>query len=282
MNVTFTQGATSVDLPLIDEGNTPLFISDLGKPNQDIRDGMGTIDPGVMDEWSSLRNFNMVGKLFDYDDAIDLADMFKSIFKDVDMTIQPNLPEYDNEIKAFAQAGNGQALTLQYDPGYKDYVQVEASVTQYGEKGGDHPDAVFNSPRDSGSGPVQIKVAGKTVDFGTDLAVSRQVGRPNDVLRGNPSDTFPRFIGKQKSAVDRFSLSFQKVSEGVDAVNTLTKEVFEIDLGRNGITLDFNGLFRLGAFTVVPEGSAAFRQTRRAGENDVIMVPTLDFRVITD
>jgi len=282
MTVTVTQGATSVDIELVDVANTPLFVSDIGKPNQIIHDGMGTIDPRVTSEWSAMQNYNLVGKLFDYDKAIDLADMMKSIFKDEDKLLEPNLPEHPDVIKVAGQAGNSQALSLQYEPGYKDYVNVEAAFTRYGTKAGDHPDAFFNSPRDSGSGPVQIKVAGKTVDFGTDLAVSRQVGRPNDVLRGNPSDTFPRFIGKQKSAVDRFSLSFQKVSEGVDAVNTLTKEVFEIDLGRNGITLDFNGLFRLGAFTVVPEGSAAFRQTRRAGENDVIMVPTLDFRVITD
>jgi len=38
----------------------------------------------------------------------------------------------------------------------------------------------------------------------------------------------------------------------------------------------------LGEFTVVPEGSASFRQTRRAGENEVIIVPTLDLRVIQD
>jgi len=280
MNVTFTQGATSVDLPLVDEGNTPLFISDLGKPNQDIRDGMGTIDPGVTDEWSSLRNFNMVGKLFDYDEAINLADMFKSIFKDVDMTIQPNLPEYDNEIKAFAQAGNGQALTLQYDPGYKDYVSVEAGVTQYSEKGGDHPDAVFNSPRKSGNGPVQLKIRGKTIDIGTDLQVTRTVGRPNDVFRGQPGGGFPRFYGKAKSATDRFSIGFQKLSNGVEAMNTITKELFEVPLGRNGIGLDFNGVYRLGEFTVIPEGSASFRQTRRAGESEVITVPTLDLRVI--
>jgi len=282
MNVTFNQGASSVSLPLIDEGNTPLFISDFGKPNQTIREGMGTIDPRVTDEWSSLRNFNMVGKLFDYDEAIDLADMFKSIFKDVDMTIQPNLPEYEDEIKAFAQAGNGQALSLQYDPGYKDYIQVEASVTQYGEKLGEHPDAVYNSPRQTGNGPVQLKVAGKTIDLGTDLTVTRTIGRPSDVFRGRPGTAYPVFVGKAKSATDRFSIGFQKLSDGVDAMNTITKEVFEVPLGRNGIGLDFNGIFRLGEFTVVPEGSASFRQTRRAGENEVIIVPTLDLRVIQD
>jgi hypothetical protein len=282
MNVTFNQGASSVSLPLIDEGNTPLFISDFGKPNQTIREGMGTIDPRVTDEWSSLRNFNMVGKMFDYDDAIDLADMFKSIFKDVDMTIQPNLPEYEDEIKAFAQAGNGQALSLQYDPGYKDYIQVEASVTQYGEKLGEHPDAFYNTPRKTGNGPVQLKVAGKTIDLGTDLTVTRTIGRPSDVFRGRPGTAYPVFVGKAKSATDRFSIGFQKLSDGVDAMNTITKEVFEVPLGRNGIGLDFNGIFRLGEFTVVPEGSASFRQTRRAGENEVIIVPTLDLRVIQD
>jgi len=282
MNVTFNQGASSVEMPLIDEGTTPLIISDFGKPQQIIHEDMGTIDPRITDAWSTMRNINMVGKLFDYDDAIDLADMFKSIFKDKDMTLEPNLPEYDSEIKAFAQAGNGQALSLQYDPGYRDYVQVEAGVTQYSEKIGDHPDAVFNTPRDSGNGPVQIKVAGKTIDLGTDLQVTRTVGRPNDVFRGRPEAGFPIFVGKAKSATDRFSLTFQKLSDGVEAMNTITREIFEVPLGRNGIKLDFNGIYRMGEFSVIPEGSTSFRQTRRAGENDVIIVPSLDLRVILD
>jgi hypothetical protein len=281
MNVTLNRGVKSVDIPLVDTGNTPLFIADFGRPNQIIRDGMGTIDPAVNNQWSAMVNYNMVGKLFDYDDAIDLADLIKTLEKDTDLTLEPNLPEYDEEITVAAQAGNTRALSLQYEPGYKDYVQVELGLTRYGKSVNDK-NAAFATPRETGNGPVTLTVAGETIELGTNLAVTRTIGRPNDVIRGTPSDTFPRFEGKRKSATDQFSISFETVNQGVEAITTLTQNLYKVDLGRNAIDLNFNGVYRMGTFKVIPEGSASFRQSRRAGERDVIMAPSLDLRVVID
>jgi len=55
---------------------------------------------------------------------------------------------------------------------------------------------------------------------------------------------------------------------------------FTYSPGRKNVslTLDFQGLFGLGSFNVIPDGSQAFRYQRVAGQKDVENAPTLSLR----
>jgi hypothetical protein len=90
-----------------------------------------------------------------------------------------------------------------------------------------------------------------------------------------------RYIYKNKVTADRFSLSFQAVNNIQSKLSTITNDIFRQNLGRQGILLQFNGIFQLGEFRVFPEGSAPIRYQRRAGYGEEqINLPTIDLRVI--
>ena len=75
---TLSRGSTSIDIPLQEEGGEILVAASFGKPNLNIRPSGGTLDPGVLDNWSGLQNFEIAGKLFDYETSHALADMIKA------------------------------------------------------------------------------------------------------------------------------------------------------------------------------------------------------------
>jgi len=108
------------------------------------------------------------------------------------------------------------------------------------------------------------------------------VGRPNDSMTKSQSD-LGRYIYKHKVTADNFSISFQITDNIQSKLSTITNDIFRRKLGRTGITLDFQGLYDLGSFSVFPEGSAPIRYQRRAGYGEgQINLPTLDLRVIRE
>jgi len=69
----------------------------------------------------------------------------------------------------------------------------------------------------------------------------------------------------------------------VSDLQAIGENIFQANLGRNAVQLDFQGVYGLGSFDVMPVGSAPFRQARRAGYEGMSVVPTLDFsRVLTN
>ena len=78
---------------------------------------------------------------------------------------------------------------------------------------------------------------------------------------------------------DVFSLSFQTVSNIPTTLNKLTDNIFKQRLGREGVTLDFNGVLGLGAIECIPTGSSPFRQVHQSGKGWVIN-PVLELRRI--
>ena len=55
-----------------------LDLTSFGKPEIQVRENGGTLNPRTQDQWSALENYEIVGKLFDYSTAHDLADRIKS------------------------------------------------------------------------------------------------------------------------------------------------------------------------------------------------------------
>jgi len=275
---TLSRGNNSVDIELVEEGGTALVSSTFGKPEVQVRSSGGTIDPRINDRWSGIQNFQLVGKLFSYSTSHDLADIIKTAST---TALELSIPSdvYDDPITVAPSAGQDSALTLEYPAGRKDFVNVSLNLTRVGNVVG-VGDQDATTPTTSGSGPVEVRVAGTTVELPTaDLSVERSLGRPNDAVRRRPSKADPRYEVKRKVTNDTFTFSFETVESIKTTLNDLTDNIFRSQLGRSGVTIDFNGVLGLGEFEAIPTGSSPFRQVHSAGQQWVSS-PTLEFRRI--
>lgn len=277
VDATISRGGTSVSLPLVsDSSGDPIAIRTLGKPNLEIQQ-TGSILPRHIDQWSGLLQYNLLGRLMGssaYDDAITLADLIKSNSNGTELTLDIPLDEYDDTIRVAPAAGQDEALSLAYEPGRKNQVDVDIGLTRIEQtlSGGNQP---ANTPTTSGSGPIQLTNGSTTVDLSTDVTVSRGVGRPQSVVRRAPNQNYPNHIDKFKGATDKIELGFEFVDNVVSQTNDIAR-LFQGQLGRDSLTLDFQGLYGLGAFSVVPDGSNAMRLNRPAGEQGTTVVPSVN------
>ena len=275
---TLSRGGTSIDIQLQEEGGEQLLSTSFGKPNAQVRESGGTLNPRVQDQFSGLENYELRGKLFDYQTAHDLADLIKSASGDP-LTLALPGDVYPDSVTVAPGAGQEGALGLSFPSGRKDLVDVSLSLTRVGQTFAANEQAA-TTPTASGTGPVQVTVYGTTVDLPTaDLSLERDVGRPNDVVRRQPRQSDPRYEVKAKVTNDVFTLAFETVENIPATLNALTDNIFRSRLGRRGVTLDFNGELGLGAIDAIPVGSSPLRQVHQAGRGWVT-VPTLEFRRI--
>lgn len=279
VSVTLSRGSTSIDLPLEEEAGEQLLAATFGKPELQVRDSGGTLNPRVQDRFSGMETYSLVGKLYDYATSHALADLIKSASGDP-LTLEIPLDEYPDSVQVAPAAGQDSALSLSYPSGKRQTVDVELSLTRV-DRTNASTSQQATTPTASGTGPVQLRVNGTSVDLPTaDLSLERTIGRPNDVIRrqgGGASDPF--HIAKAKPTSDVFTLSFETIEDIPSTLNTLTDEIFRTRLGRKGLVLDFQGVLGLGAVDVIPVGSGPFRQVHQAGKGWVIN-PTLELRRI--
>ena len=279
VNATLSRGQESIDIPLQEEGGEILLSATYGKPNSTIRDNGGTLNPRVTDNWSGLVNYQLAGKLFDYETAHDLADMVKSAS---DTLLELSIPNetYPDTVTVVPSAGSDSALSVDFPAGRKDLVDVEATFTRVGRGQVENPQSA-QTPRATGNGPVQLRIGSTTVELPTaDLSLERTVGRPNDVVRRDRGAD-PFYIGKAKVTSDVFTFSWETLNDIPETLNAITDNIFRQQLGRSGVTVDFNGVLGLGEIEAVPVGSSPFRQVHQAGRGWV-SVPVLELRRIFD
>lgn len=276
-SVTLSRAGTSVEVPLEEESGEQLLSTTFGKPEVQVRSSGGSVNPRVQDRWSGMENYNLVGKLYDYQTSHDLADLIKSGSGDP-LTLEIPLDEYPDLVQVAPAAGQDSALSLAYPAG-RDWVDVSLNLTRVGSTfASTSQDA--ETPTASGTGPVQLDINGTVVDIPTAaLSVERSVGRPNDVVRRQPSTADPRYEVKAKVTNDVFTLSFETLEDIPGTLNAITDGIFRTQLGRSGAVLDFNGVLGLGEFDVIPVGSSPFRQVHQAGQ-DWVVAPQLEFRRI--
>ena len=278
VSVTLSRGGTSIDIQLVEEAGEQLLSATFGKPEVNIRESGGTLQPRVQDQWSGVENYQLVGRVFDYQTAHDLADLIKSAKSDP-LELAIPLAEYPNSVTVAPGAGQEGALSLSFPSGKKNSVDVDLSLTRVGDVFGSFTQQA-TTPTATGSGPVQLSVGNTTVDLPTaDLSLERTVGRPNDVVRRQPQQSDPRYEVKPKVTNDVFSLSFQTVENIPSTLNTLTDNIFRSRLGRTGLTLKFNGVLGLGDVQCIPVGSGPFRQVHQSGKGWVLN-PVLELRRI--
>jgi hypothetical protein len=281
--VTLSQGSRSVTLDLLEESGSVLLAADLGKPEVQLPKSGGSTFPRALDNFSGLENLTFQARLATAsanDTARQLVDLLQSGQSNDPILFNTSLPEFDSDINVVLSAGNESALTVTYDPGRTDDVIVDCSLTRVQDvRGTDGRQPT--TPTAVGSGPIQLKARGTTVDLGTGITVERSTGRPNDVVRRSRGD-FPLHVSKRKSLSESFSLSFEFVDNPVSKLTDITQQVFRQRLGRQPIRLDFQGVFGLGNFAVFPVGSAPFRRVRAAGYDDWVRIPTLDLVRVSD
>jgi hypothetical protein len=274
---TLSRGTTSVDIPLVEEGGEILVSSTFGKPETQVRQSGGTLNPRVQDNWSSLQGVQLAGRLFDYQKSHDLADLIKSASLD---PLELSLPTtiYDDPLRVAPAAGQDTALTLEYPPGKRDNVTVSLNLTRVGTIQGVNEQQA-TTPTATGTGPIELRIGGTTVEVPTaGLGLERTVGRPNDAIRRD-LEADPRYEVKAKVTSDVFTFNFEAVQNATTLLNKITDNIFRERLGRQGVTVDFNGVLGLGAIEAVPVGSAPFRQVQSAGQ-DWVTVPQLELRRI--
>jgi len=273
-----------VSFPIVGEAGDPLVSRDFGKPHLDLYES-GRLDPiPQSDQWNGLENYTVSTVLTSstaYDDARNLADLIKSPQAGTATTFKPNLPAYDSAIDVVGQGEQEEALTLTYPPGTTDYVEVELGLTRVGRVLGDDFGDRATTPTADGSGPIEIRGQSDVVELGTGLTVERAVGRPKSPLQRQSGGTHPFYIEKRKSAYDVFGIEFTATATPTSTVTDLLS-LFRTRTGRDTPTLDFNGQYGMGAFSVQLVGSAAFRHVDRAGNAGTIVVPRPDLRVVSD
>jgi hypothetical protein len=159
-------------------------------------------------------------------------------------------------------------------------VDVELSLTRVNQvRGTANQDA--STPTSSGSGPLKLSNASSNVTMSEDITITRTVGRPGGAIRSSTSQN-PNYIDHRKTAFDSFDIEFQLFKSGPSKVATLAKDIIQPTLGTTPLTLDFQGLFNMGSFSVIPNGSGALRYQRRAGQKSIENVPTLTLRRVFD
>lgn len=276
--VTLSRGNTSVDIQLVEEGGESLLSTSFGKPEVNVREQGGTINPRVQDQFSSLENYELRGKLFDYETSHDLADLVKTASADP-LTLDIPSDVYPDTVTVAPGAGQEGALGLSYPDGRKDIIDVSLSLTRVDPNdvnAANEQDA--QTPRATGTGPIELTVGGNTVELpSAGLSFERSVGRPNDVVRRQPQSADPRYEVKAKVASDVFTFAFETVSQIKTTLNALTSNIFRERLGRSGVRVNFNGLLGIGEIEAMPVGSSPFRQVHQAGRGWVT-VPVLDLR----
>lgn len=275
-SVTLARGASSVTLPLLTErGESPLS-TDVGKPESG-QSSKGLINPRWSDHWSQQRvhtiNARLVGDSA-YADALLLADIIKSHSGGDALTIDSSLPEIDGPVDV-APTPTASPLSIAYDPGRRDQVDVQLSVFRVQQTSGEafQPGA---TPRAAGDGPLTISDGDVEIALERNIVVERQIGRPNSVVRRSTGQ-FPSYEDKRKAASDVFDVAMELDEDAAIALLEMVGQ----PLGRGALELDFNGLFDMGSFDVVVDGSQAVRFVRQSGREGDVIVPNCNFRVVT-
>lgn len=279
--ITVRRDGTSVEIPLLsDSSGTPLLTRSVGKPEQTLQENSGALNPRSQDFRAGLENITAIGRFVSpsaYGDARALAELIKEQRGGTPLTLEIPHGDFPNAIPVVPAAGQKEAVTISYLPGATDDVQVELNLTRVGTARGTASRGA-GIPTATGSGPVQLTDGANTVDLVTGIEIEWSLGQPNYTVRSETTRPYPYVVQKNKAAYSAFSISWEYTADAVSSINTIVDKLVSPQLGRDSITLDFNGEFGLGAFDVVPVGGSALRHQRLAGESGTTTIPSLDLR----
>lgn len=282
VDATLSRGGTSVTFPVIGEAGDPLIARDFGKPEAGFR---AVNDPNprpTQDKLSGSETIRINTVIEEYGQAITLANLIKEHSGGDNLVLDVPLDEFDSNIDVFPAAGQKQALQLNYRPGRRDWIEANLSLSRVDALKTTDSGFSADTPTATGTGPITLSDGTRSVSLVNDVTVTRSVGRPNAEVSSRISD-FPTVIDHRQSSYDAFEIQLSGVDNAIQTVNNLLS-IFRTRRGRDTLTLDFNGLFGMGAFAVRPRGSGALRHVRQSGRDGATnqSVPAIDLRVVLD
>lgn len=285
-NATLTRGTETVTFPIQEEsGSTPISRG-IGAPSHTLHPN-GRVNPrSGARAMAASETITLATQLFaddgGYTTALDLADMIKAHSGGDNLLLNVPFQEYDSDLKVFPAAGSDEALSLEYPAGSRKIV-TSLKLTRVGVVLGTSSDFRVDTPRDGGSGSIELYGDNNTVDFKDDnITVARSVGRPNSEI-SRDYNNYPRVTDQRKSSYDAFDLTLTHVQNAAQKTRDLRDMILE-RRGYKTMTLDFNGTYGMGQFNVMPSGGNALQTARIAGRkgDEHQRVPTLKLRVVSE
>lgn len=279
VTATLERNNVTVDLPILAEGGDLAIARDFGKPNLRMQTN-GRIDPRSMDQWAGQQSLNIYGQFIGesaYTGVRKLSNFIKSSTAGRDTTLSIPLDRYPDSMLVAPSAGQDVALSVEYPPGQRNWVPYELTLSRVSQIVGSGS-MQARTPTAIGSGPVELSGPTNTIELTTDISFTREVGRPNSETTKS-TNSYPTYTEHQRSAFDAWSLGFEEI-DNADQITQQMAQMFSQQLGRDSLTLDFNGIFGLGSFNVIPQGSQAMRQVESVGESGVMEFPTVNLRVV--
>lgn len=267
-----------IQLEVYERRGNLMVAKDVGKPKARTY-RVGTVDPKVSDQRAGLEAFTVTGQLVGdnaYDNARRLAEDIVKAPAGNDNTVL-NLSAIDGLSWYDVVFPGSGALRLHY-PGHPNWVSVQftAHKAEYVNGGGTVPDT--SSSATTGSKNVTISRGATSLELKYNLQVERKVGRPSLQMRYGSGEAYA--VDMMRAATDIFSISGTFVTDTGTTQATLMDDILKPKLGYGNLTLDFDGLYTLGEYDVVPNGSQAARVTWSAGERDMVHLDKLELMVV--
>lgn len=280
---TLTHGAESVTFDLLDEAGNLAVARDVRKGELKIYT-TGEEDAHAEDNFSAGNSFTLVGILSGSNAYADAKTLAENIIKprpaaalSLDLTDMPGMGTYD-----VVPVGES-ACQIMYDPGERNLVRLQITLTNVRSLAGGTQDAQTYPSPDAGSG-VKIERNGTSVTLHDGLQLTRTVGRPNVNVQASSSDSNPKGFDMNKPATDVFEFSgMLKGSNPGTTAATLEEDIIRDPLGDRALTLHFlDNLYSLDAYPVMPVGGQALRTVRSTAEKDMVGIPALRLRVVSN
>lgn len=277
-SVTLSRGGRSVTFNVYESGGNLHVARDIGKPKATVH-RVAQRDPRIADHRSSSKAFTIVGQLVGSSAYADARTIAEDIVKphsggqtaSLDLSSVSGLSTYD---VAFV---GGNSLRLGYPPGQGQWVslQLQAVVANH-VTGGDTQGATGSTG--SGSGPLKLTDGSNSITVSSGLDVERKVGRPGAETRHSSKED-PYVLDPVRSAADEFEISATWTTSASSKQNTLVEDIISPPRGYGTLTLDFQGLYSLGSYTVMPVDAQGARVSWSAGESGTVRIETLKLRV---
>lgn len=277
--VTVSRGSRSVTFEVYERAGSMLVSRDVGKPEGKLY-RTGSKAPTFADHRAPIEAYQVVGQLVGpgaYEDARVLAeDIVRPASGGKTATLDlSNVSGLGAETVGFI---GDRAVAFGYPPNQGEWVSIQLGAVVVDNTIGGESVGPAGTPG-TGSGPVTISRGGTSLELVKNLDVERRVGRPENTTRHDADDD-PYLVDRPRAFSDIFEVSALWNTNAAANQNTLVEQIIKPPLGYGTLTLDFNGTYGLGSYTVAPVDTRSARVSWSAGESGMVRIESLKLMVV--
>lgn len=274
-SITVSRGSESVTMDVYEQAGNLHIARDVGKPESRVY-MTGAEAPKASDTRAPMETYTVIGQLVGpgaYADARTLAeDIVLPHSGGTSATLDlSNVSGLSSESVAFI---GERPVAFGYPPGQGEWVSVQLQATVVTDTLGGTGGADSGGTPGSGTGPVTLSRGGTSITLSDNIDLERTVGRPANKSR-HPSDDDPYVVDRRRAYMDSWDISGLWRSNAATNQSDLLDTIIKPPLKQDALTLDFNGVYGLGSYTVHPVGSQSARVSWLAGETGMNRVETL-------